>query len=143
VATLTVANIAISLSVPSVFVAPVPIQGFAPDSVVEWPDVKPVEVLIGVDRRKSSGYVAHLIPFRFTLQADSPSLLFMETWWQNLDQISDDLPGNMSIISPGLGKAWSASNGSLTSFPPGPKMQKLAQPQTFEVMFESITVVGV
>ena len=140
--TLTVANIAITIAVPGVFPVPFPVQGFGPDDVIEFPDVKPVEVLMGVDRRKSSGYIAHLIPVRLALQADSPSIFFFEQWWQTLDQVTDDLPGNISVISPALLKAWTISNASLTSYPPGPQGKKLFQQQKFELMAESISVVG-
>ena len=141
--TLTVANIAFTISVPDVFPVPFPVQGFSQDDVVEFPEVKPTEVLMGVDRRKSSGYVAHLIPLRITLQADSPSIFFFERWWQTLDQVTDDLPASASIISQSLGKAWAFSNGTLTSYPPGPQGKKLFQPQRFELMFESVIVAGV
>lgn len=141
--TLTVANIAMTIQVPGVFAVPFPVQGFGPDDVVEFPDVKPTEVLIGVDKRKSSGYVAHLYPLRITLQADSPSILFFEQWWQTMDQVTEDLPGNASIISPALGKVWTFSNGTLTSFTPGPQGKKLFQPQKYELMCESMTVAGV
>lgn len=141
--TLTVANIAFTIQVPNVFPVPFPVQGFSQDDVVEFPEVKPTEVLIGVDNRKSSGYVAHLIPLRITLQADSPSILFFEQWWQTLDQVTDDLPGNASIISPALEKVWTFSNGTLTSYAPGPQGKKLFQPQRYEIMFASVTVAGV
>lgn len=140
--TLTVADIAITIAVPSVFPVPFPVQGFGPDDVIEFPDVKPVEAIIGVDRRKSSGYIAHLIPVRITLQADSPSIFFLERWWQTLDQVSDDLPGSMNVISPALVKIWSFSNISLTSYPPGPTGKKIFQQQRFEFMAESVKVFG-
>lgn len=140
---LTVADIAFTIKVPNVFAAPFPVQGFGPDDVVEFPDVKSVEVLIGVDKRKSSGYIAHLVPVRITLQADSPSIIYFETWWQTMDQITGDLPCNSSIISPALAKVWTFSNGSLTSYPVGPQGKKLFQPQKYEIIFETATVAGV
>ena len=60
-----------------------------------------------------------------------------------MDQVTDDLPGNASIISPALEKVWTFSNGTLTSYQPGPQGKKLFQPQRYEIMFESVTVAGV
>ena len=141
--TLTVANIAFTIIVPKVFAVPFPVEGFSPDDVVEVPDVKSVEALMGVDKRKSSGYIAHLVPIKITLQADSPSIFFFEEWWQQMDQAEDDYPCNSSIVAPGLEKIWTLTNGSLTSYTPIPAGKKLFQPQHYEITFESVTVAGV
>jgi hypothetical protein len=136
--TLTVANSVLTLAAPDLGIGPVQMQGFATDDAFDTPAVKPVEVLIGVDGRKSSGYVAYLVPFKFMLQADSPSVDIMDAIKQGMDAIQEDVELFGSLSAPSLGKLWTFNNGSLTSTKPTPQGKKLMQMLDFEITFRSI-----
>jgi hypothetical protein len=138
VATLTAANSVFTLSCPALSITSVQIQGFAADDAFDTKAVKPVEVLVGVDGKKSSGYVAYLVPFTFMLQADSPSIAIMDAIKEGLDALQDDAELSASISSPSLGKLWTFSDGSLTETKPAPQAKKLMQPQNYEITWASI-----
>jgi hypothetical protein len=113
-------------------------QGFAADEMFDTTEVKPVEVLVGVDGKKSQGYVAFLVPFKFTLQADSLSIDIMDALQEAQEAAQEAYEISMSLSAPGLGKLWTFNNGSLTSFKKTPGGKKLMQPQTFELTFEKM-----
>jgi hypothetical protein len=135
-ATLTVANAVLTLTCTDLDIGPVQIQGFATDDAFGAIAVKPVEVMVGVDARKSQGYVAFLVPFPFTLQADSPSVAIMDAIQEAQEAAQDAYGIGVSLSAPGLGKLWTfSSDGSLTEFPKIPAGKKLMQPMKYEITF--------
>jgi hypothetical protein len=137
-ATLTVANSVLTLSCPDLDIGPVQIQGFAADDAFDTTEVKPAEVLVGVDGKKSEGFVAFLVPFKFTLQADSPSVAIMDALQEAQELAQDVYELAVSLSAPGLGKLWTFNNGTLTSFKKAPAGKKLMQPQMYEITFEKM-----
>jgi hypothetical protein len=136
--TLTNANSVLTLTCSDLDIGPVQMQGFAADEMFDTTEVKPVEVLVGVDGKKSQGYVAFLVPFKFTLQADSLSIDIMDALQEAQEAAQEAYEISMSLSAPGLGKLWTFNNGSLTSFKKTPGGKKLMQPQTFELTFEKM-----
>jgi hypothetical protein len=136
--TLSTFNSVLTLTVSTLDIGPIQIQGFATDDAFDAPDVKPVEVMIGVDGQKSSGYVAYLVPFKFTLQATSTSIDVMDAIQEGINALGDDVAIGMSLESPALGKLWTGTNGSLTSYKPTPQGKKLLGPQSYEITFEQL-----
>lgn len=136
--TLTAANSVLTLSVPALDIGPVQIQGFATDDAFDTPEVKPVEVVVGVDGQKSSGRVAYLVPFTFILQANSTSIDVMDAIQEGIQALGDDVEIGMSLESPALGKLWTGVNGSLTSYKPIPQGKKLLGPQKYELTFQQM-----
>lgn len=136
--TLTTANSVLTLTVPALGIGPVQIQGFATDDAFDTPDVKPVETMVGVDGQKSAGFVAYLVPFTFILQADSTSIDVMDAIQEGISVLQDDVEITMSLESPALGKLWTGTQGSLTSYKPTPQGKKLLGPQKFEIVFRRI-----
>ena len=67
---ITTANAVVMLGIIPLFPIPQQIQGFASDEVYDVPSIKSAEALMGVDGKKSSGFVYVLIPQTITLQAD-------------------------------------------------------------------------
>jgi hypothetical protein len=136
--TLTTANSVLTLSCPTIDIGPVQIQGFATDDAFDTTAVKPVEAVIGIDNQKSSGRVAYLVPFKFTLQATSTSIDVMDAIAEGIQALNDDVEINISLESPALGKLWTMVNGSLTSYKPTPAGKKLLSAQEYEVTFEKL-----
>lgn len=136
--TLTTANSVLTLSCPTLDIAAVQIQGFATDDAFDTTAVKPVEAIVGIDNQKSSGRVAYLVPFKFTLQATSTSIDVMDAIAEGIQALNDDVEINISLESPALGKLWTLNNGSLTSYKPTPAGKKLLQAQEYELMFETL-----
>lgn len=136
--TLTAFNSVLTLNVPALDIIAVQIQGFATDDAFDTPEVKPVEVMVGVDGQKSSGYVAYLVPFTFILQATSTSIDVMDAIQEGINALGDDIAIGMSLESPALGKLWTGTNGSLTSYKPTPQGKKMLGPQKYEITFKKL-----
>lgn len=136
--TLTTANSVLTLTCGALGIGPVQIQGFETDDAFDIPAVKPVEAKIGVDGQKSSGYVPYLVPFKFILMATSTSIDIMDAIAEGIQALGDDVAIGVSLESPALGKLWTMTNGSLTSYKPGPQGKKLLGAQDYEIMFERI-----
>ncbi|HVN43476.1 MAG TPA: hypothetical protein VMT50_11880 [Steroidobacteraceae bacterium] len=141
--TLTSANAAITLNVPDVFAVPQPIEGFATDDAFDTDNVSPVEAVIGVDGKKSSGYTPYLVKQKITLQADSPSNDVFDQWRQANDASLEDLQGTMTIVLPGLGKIYTFTKVSLTGAIPLPPGKKILQPQHYELTAQAPTAAPV
>jgi hypothetical protein len=135
---LTVANSVLTLAVPGLDIGPVQIQGFATDDAFDTTAVKPAEVMVGVDAKKSQGFVAFLVPFKFTLQADSLSIDVMDAIEEAQEAALETYEISVSLSAPGLGKLWTFSNGTLTEFKKTPNGKKLMQPQNYEIIFEKM-----
>lgn len=136
--TLTNANSVMTLTCSELGIGPVQIQGFATDDAFDTTEVKPAEVMVGVDGKKSQGYVAFLVPFKFILQADSTSVDIMDALQEAQEAAQETYEIGVSLSAPGVGKLWTFQNGTLTSFKKTPQGKKLLQPQTYELTFEKM-----
>jgi hypothetical protein len=141
--TITSANAALTLSVPSVFPVPIPIEGFSTDDAFDTENVAPNEAIMGVDGTLSGGYTPYPVKLKIVLQADSPSSIFFDQWRQAMDTVKEAYPGNMTIVAPSIGKIFTFLTGFLTGDMPTPQGKKVLQPQTYEVTFQSVSVAPV
>ena len=135
---ITTANAVVMLGIIPLFPIPQQIQGFASDEVYDVPSIKSAEALMGVDGKKSSGFVYVLIPQTITLQADSLSNAFFDTWWTQNQSAVDDYVASGLIRLPAIGMKFNFVNGSLTGYKPMPAGKKILQPRTYEITWESI-----
>lgn len=135
---LTNANSVLTLTVPDLDIGPVQLQGFATDDAFDTANVKPGEVMVGVDGKKSQGFTAFLVPFHFILQADSLSIDIMDAIEEAQEAAKETYEIGVSLSVPGLGKLWTFTNGTITDFPKTPGGKKLLQPQKYEVTFEKM-----
>jgi hypothetical protein len=133
--TLTAANSVLTLTCPDLDIGPVQIQGFATDDAFDTTEVKPAEVMVGVDGKKSEGYIAFLVPFKFILQADSLSIDIMDAIQEAQEAAQETYELGVSLSAPGLGKLWTFTDGTLTAFKKTPQGKKLMQPQNYEITF--------
>lgn len=135
---ITSANAVLMLSVPPLFPIPQQIQGFATDDIYDIPQIKSVEVLMGVDGVLSAGFVYVQIVQTITLQADSASNSFFDTWWTQMQAAQDAYAANGLIRLPSIATKFAQTNGYLTGYKPAPAAKKVLQPRTYEVTWESI-----
>jgi hypothetical protein len=135
---LTVANSAFTLEVPDVplLASGVFILGYTADDAFDADSLAPNEVMTGVDARLSGGWVYVPTKLKFTLQADSPSVLYIDTWYESMGADKESFTANATIVSPALGKIWTFGRGFLTGYKPMPQGKKLFQAQAYEITFE-------
>jgi hypothetical protein len=135
---ITAASAIVSIGIPLLFPTPQQLQGFAPDAVFDIPAIKSAEATIGVDGKKSAGFVFVLVPIQYMLQADSNSNSFFDTWHAQNTAAQDDYAASGLILVPSIGTKYILTNGSLTEWKPGPDAKKLLQPRRHEITWESI-----
>ena len=139
-ATITGANVVFTLTIPLVYPIPQRLQGFATDDLLSNTPLKSAEAIMGVDGKKSSGFVFVLFEQEVMIQADSASVGVFYTWWAQNQAVRDDLQAFGNINYPNLGLKYSLVNGSLTTYPPMANVKKLLQHKTYGITWESITV---
>lgn len=135
---ITAANAILTLAIPPLFTTPQQIQGFATDDVADVPQIKSVEVMMGVDGILSFGFVYVAVPMEVTLQADSASNAVFDIWWAQMQAAKDSYPANGLIKLPGISTKFTLTNGGLTGYKPAPAIKRLLQPRRFEITFQSI-----
>lgn len=136
--TITSANAIIMIGVPGLFPVPQQLQGFAADDVFDTDALDSAEVLMGVDGQLSAGFVFVPVKQNYSLQADSASNLFFDTWWAVQQQLHEVLPANANVVLGAVGTKWAMTRGFLTSFKPTPDAKKVLQPRRFTITWESV-----
>lgn len=135
---ITAANAVLMLAVPPLFPVPQQIQGFSTDDVYNIPQIKSVETMMGVDGVLSGGFVYVQIPQEITLQADSASNRFFDTWWAQMQAAKDVYAAAGLIQLPSVLTKFIQTKGFLTGYSPAPQAKKVLQPRRFEITWESI-----
>lgn len=136
---ITGANAAFILTIPSVFPAPQQLQNFAADDVFDTEPLESAEVLMGVDGKMSGGFVFVPVKQVIALQADSPSNSLFDAWWASQQVAKAIFEAQGVVILTDLGTKWVLVNGVLTTYPPIPNVKKLLQPRRFGITWESVS----
>jgi hypothetical protein len=138
-ATLTVANSIIMLSVNGLYGTPQQLQGYAADDVFDAEEVDAAETSMGVDGNLSGGLIYVEKPWMISLQSNSPSNDVFDNWIQSQFAQNDIYTADMTIALPGLGTSYAFTNGILKKYPPMPSGKKILQPRKFTIVWESIS----
>jgi hypothetical protein len=136
--TITSANAIFMLSVTDVFDTPVQLQGFSADDVFDTEAVDPVEVLMGVDGVMSAGFVYVPIKQGITLQADSDSNDLFEEWYRQQQAGPDIFFAQATIRQPAISKAYTCSQGVLSTYPSMADAKKVLQPRKYGITWERV-----
>lgn len=142
--TLTVANSSFTLDVDSpALPTSIEMKGYSTDDAFDTDSIAPNEVMTGVDGELSGGYVYVPTKLKFTLQADSPSIFYIDTWYESMGSNKEAFTANATIVAPSLGKIWTFTKGFLTGYKPTPKGGKLYQAQVYEITFKAKSTAAV
>lgn len=136
--TITAADGVVMLWVPGLFNTPIQIQGFANDDVFDIPQIKSVETMMGVDGVLSAGFVHVPIPQTITLQADSQSNDFFDTWWTRMQSNRGTFNANGVIRLPAIATKFVMTLGFLTGYKPAPAAKRVLQPRQYEITWQNI-----
>jgi hypothetical protein len=135
---ITAADAVVVLQVTGISLAPTQIQGFGTDDVFDVPAIQSAETMMGVDGILSAGFVFVEIPWNFTLQADSLSNLFFDTWWTQMQASKATFSASGTIIVPATSTKYNLVNGFLKSYKPAPDAKKVLQARKFGITWNSI-----
>ncbi len=129
----TSADVILTLTIPLLFPVPQQIQGFATDEAFDIPAIKSAEVMMGVDGVLSDGFV--FVPFvqTISLQADSASNLFFDTWWTQMQATKSTYRASGLIQMPSIASKYGLVQGSLTGYKPIANVKRLLQARTHEI----------
>lgn len=135
---ITSANSTIMLAVATIFPVSQKLQGYTAEDIFDTDDVDLAEVVLGLDKKQSAGWVPHNVKQRFTIMPNSDSILIFDTWITAQDTLMDIYLASAVVALPSVGKKFSCSNGVLTRGKIAPDAKKTLQPQTFEITWESV-----
>jgi len=114
------------------------VQGFAVDNAFDVDAQDIAENLLGVDGKKSSGWIPQMYTQAVHLQADSGSIAVFDQIYQfsNVNKTFYELTGTLTY--PATNKSYSFINGTLTNYKPLPDAQKTLAPQDFTIVWEAV-----
>lgn len=136
---ITSANAILTLTVAGLFPTPVQIQGFSVDRAWESNATNMTESQIGVDGRKTAGFIFQIQDMTISLQGDSPSRAVFTSIRNTQRQIREVLRIDGTLDLNSTGESFVLTNGSLQTAKPLPDGQKVLSQMDYVIAFESIT----
>ena len=117
------------------------LQGYAADAAFAMDNVNTAETSLGVDGKLSAGWVPRSYPQTITLQPDSPSLPVFYAIVGAQDAARTVFRLNAVITLPGNQYSHSLNRGVLRNITPMATAQRVLQPMTFQIEWESKTTI--
>lgn len=138
-ASITSANAVITLQVTGIFTTPFQLQGFSADNIYDAPETELVQTAMGVDGRLSGGFVFNPVDQSFSIQADSETNTFFETWAARMNTQKDVYvaEGTTRLIS--VNRAYVMRRGFLVNAHQFPAAGRILQPRRYTVRWERVT----
>lgn len=136
--TITSANSVVALTVAGLFSTPVRLQGYSADRAWESGAVQMTETQMGVDGKKSHGFVFNPTDQTYSLQADSPSRNFFTAIINAQRAAREVFRIDGTIVLPATGESFTCTNGSLQASKMLPDAGKVLQPMDYVIVWESI-----
>lgn len=136
---ITSANAVLLLGITGIFSTPQQLQQFSADDVYDIDALQTAEVAMGVDGYLAAGFVWVEVKQKITLQADSPSNVIFEQWYEAQKVASDIYRASGSVTLKSVNRKYTMTNGVLTSYAPAPNGKKVLQARTYEITWERIS----
>jgi hypothetical protein len=137
--TITSANSVVTLTVPGLFPTPVQLSGYSADRAWETADQELSESQIGVDGRKTAGFVFQTIDQTFTLQADSPSKAVFKAIQTAMQTAQEIFYITGEIALPSTGETFTGTQGTLQRIKPMPDGGRVLQPVAYVINWGRLT----
>lgn len=134
---ITSANSILMIGVTDLYPVAQKIEGYSADEMFDWDMIQNAEAQMGVDGRLTGGWVASALRGTLTLQADSPSNDFFDSWNRAQKEIKDLYFGFAILTLPSLGKKFTLTKGILTDFNPIPSAAKIMRPRKYNLTWET------
>ena len=140
---ITSSNSIIAMGVTGLLPVPTILQGYAADDIFTAEAIDNAEMLMGLDGKLSAGWIPVPVTINFMLQANSISMSFFEAWYAAEQSQREKLQGFANITLVSIGRNYTCINGFLRNYSPIANAQKVLQPRSFSIAFESVTAAGV
>lgn len=135
---ITSANSVVTLSVAGLFPVPQQLQGYAADRAWESNAIAMTESVIGVDGKKSTGYIFNLVEQTFTLQADSNARRIFTDIINAQKQAREHYVISGTIDLPATGESFICVNGTLQTSKMLPDGGRVLSQMDYIIVWESI-----
>ncbi|MFM0141734.1 phage tail fiber protein [Paraburkholderia sp. RL18-085-BIA-A] len=137
-ADITSANSTLLIGISGLFTVPQQLQGFSADDAYEMAAVDNKEISLGVDGVLSAGWIPAVKVLSVTLQADSASNTFFETWFASEEAARTPYFGFGVITQPSINRIYTLTNGVLKNYTPLAQAAKTLRPRKFEIHFQTV-----
>lgn len=137
--TITSANSVVTLTVPGLFPTPVQLSGYSADRAWETADQELSEEQIGVDGRKTAGFVFNTVDQTFTLQADSPAKAIFKAIQTAMQTAQEIYYISGEIALPSTGESFVCTQGTLKRIKPMPDGGRVLQPVAYVINWARVT----
>ena len=135
--TITSANAVVTIRAQGLYDAPVRLEGFATDAIVNPAQVNSVVAEMGADGHLSFGYTPQPQPVTFSFQADSPSRQIMEDLCSDQRALGEVVIVQVEAVLPGIGRKYTGTRGAVTAEQPGSPAAQTLQSSQYTITFES------
>lgn len=135
---ITSANSILALAVDGLFPVPQQLQGFSADDMYSVDAVDVTESMMGVDGKKSAGYIPQIKVMNVTLQADSDSNTFFEAIYAAQEAASTIYILSGIATQSAVSRLYTFTNGTIKNYTPLADAKKVLQPRKFTIEWESI-----
>ena len=136
--TVTSANSVFTITVPGLFDTPVQLQGYSVERAWNSDNQGLTETQIGVDGRKTAGYVFNPVRMTVSLQADSPSKAIFKAIVAAMQAAKDVyyITGNIDL--PATGESFTGNMGTIEDWKAIPDAARVLQPMDFVINWGSL-----
>jgi hypothetical protein len=138
-ATITAANSVFLLTIPGLFPVPQLLAGYQADDAFSSDAAEVSENIIGVDGRKSAGWLPTLTDMTISLMPDSPSDGIFDAWDQAQRAIREIYFASAVIVLPSVGYSYLLTEGTLKSIQRVVTAKKTLQGRPFIINWGEIT----
>lgn len=135
---ITSANSVLAIGVTGLYTVPQQLQGFSQDDMYDMAAVDNKEVMIGVDGVLSAGWIPQIKVMSVTLQADSSSNTFFESWYSSEEAAKTPYFAFGVINQPSVSRVYTLMNGVLKNYTPLAAAKKTLQPRKFEIHWQVV-----
>jgi hypothetical protein len=136
--TITSANSVFTITVPGLFDSPVQLQGYSAERAWNSDQQGLTENQIGVDGRKTSGYVFNPVRMTVSLQADSPSKKIFKAIVAAMQQAREVLYIQGNIDLPSTGESFTCNVGTIEDIKAIADAGRVLQPMDFVINWGSL-----
>lgn len=137
--TITATNSTFFITVASLYLVPVKLEGFAADAAFATEDVENAELVMGIDANLSAGYVAVATPQIISIMPNSPSLQLFEDWMATEQSIREKLRCDGTCSIPSIGRSYIMTKGYLSRIKQIPDVKKTVQPVEYRITWQSVS----
>jgi hypothetical protein len=138
-ATLTTANSAIAATIEALYPSAIALRGFSADDAYDPEAVENGEYSYGIDGTLSAGFVFNEVPLVITLQADSPSIQYVENVWGYEFTNRTKLGWDLTITATALSRRYEYKGGFMRSYK-APAGKKILQPAVLNLVFAQLQI---